>query len=267
MKKEEWKTTPSPVIPEDTAKLSFHFGRELFFQHPRTTMLMFGPKNAPTQQRQYLYVPFQATTDGSFTLENIAKSKIDKFCVLIITQFDGVPMADVFRVLLYQFYENIDGKCHIRYGLGMHYVKSTMFKGQIISGTKEELVTQLAAWVDHIKKTTARAIAAAGGKPVPMIAEPAAGGGEPVPAEAGVVPAAAARAAHAEPNADLLQQIISAIMGNWALAALIVLVILFLLQHIWYTRSQISYLTKRVDELESWQKKILLEVIERSRSS
>lgn len=47
----DWRVN-SPNDPmEDIAGVKFQQTRELTYQHPRTTMLMFGPKNAPGKQR------------------------------------------------------------------------------------------------------------------------------------------------------------------------------------------------------------------------
>jgi hypothetical protein len=249
--KEEWKANPTaPGVMEDVAKLPFHFTRNWFFQHPRTTMLMFGPKNAPTQQRHYLCVPFQETQDGKFTPENFAKVKLDKFAILIVTQFDGIPMADVFRVLLYQFYETVDGgKCQVRMGLGMHYIKSSMFKSQIISGTKDELVVQLASWVEHMKKNTISGKVAITGAAAQEASQDTVS--SPVQITAGhVAPPVGA-------GGDPLQQI----MQNWVILAIIGVVFLILLLHIWSCRSQISHLSSRVEELERSQKQLLLDFV------
>jgi hypothetical protein len=265
IKKEEWKALPPPV--EDVCKLNFSFARELNYQHPRTTMLMFGPKNAPTKQTHYLYVPFESNNGNSdFTIENIAKSKITKFAILFITQFDGVPMADVFKVLQYQFYENIgdNNKCSVRIGLQMHYIKSSMFKGQIMSGTKEELGSQIASWLDYVKKKSstggpARAIAAgdgAGGS-----GEGAVSGNASATGAGSVASGAVYTGSVNASQQDLTQQILAAMMNNIPALVLLVFALLFFFMHIWYTRSKIVYLTSKVRSLENFQKKVLVDLI------
>ncbi len=267
IRKEEWKSVTSPVV-EDVCKLGYSFCRELNYQHPRTTMLMFGPKNAPTKQTHYLYVPFENNNNGDFTIENIAKSKITKFAILFITQFDGVPMADVFKVLQYQFYENVDNKCTVRIGLQMHYIKSSMFKSQIMSGTKEELGSQIASWLDYVKKRSAGgtdiAPAGAGGATGGEASSPPPSGnaaGSTTSLIAGGQGVQYVSHANGAASQDLKQQLINAAMNNIPVVVLTVLVFLFFFMHIWYTRSQLAYLTMKVEKLQTFQRKVLVDLI------
>lgn len=133
---------------EDVMKLNFTFKREFSFSHPRTTMLMFGPKNAPTKQCHYAYLPSKIARTST-SMEELKNCKPKKFIVLFITQFDGIPMADVFKVLQYWSFEDTDKGCYAKAVLAIHYVKSSMFKGQILSGSKEEIVTQVASWFNY----------------------------------------------------------------------------------------------------------------------
>ncbi len=269
VRKEEWKSLTSPVV-EDVCKLGYSFCRELNYQHPRTTMLMFGPKNAPTKQTHYLYVPFENTNNGDFTIENIAKSKITKFAILFITQFDGVPMADVFKVLQYQFYENVDNKCTVRIGLQMYYIKSSMFKSQIMSGTKEELGSQIAGWLEYVKKRSAGGVgteiapAGAGGATGAEVSSPLTSGNAAGPTTSLIAGGQGVQyASHANGAAsqDLKQQLINAAMNNIPVVVLLVLVFLFFFMHIWYTRSQLAYLTMKVEKLQTFQRNVLVDLI------
>lgn len=229
-------------------------------------MLMFGPKNAPTKQTHYLFVPFENTNNNEFSIENIAKSKINKFAILFITQFDGVPMADVFKVLQYQFYENVDNKCTVRIGLQMHYIKSSMFKSQIMSGTKEELGSQIASWLDYVKKRSAGGV-------VKAIAPSAAAANAVMATTSSVTTIASSSApvgavghGSAAPQ-DLPQLLLNAILNNIPAMVLLVIVFLFFVMHVWYTRSQIAYLTKTIDELEEFQQTVLMDLINKVSSN
>jgi hypothetical protein len=93
--------------------------------------------------------------------------------ILTITFFEGIPMCDVFKVLLYSSFEmnsnsssssssssNIgtnDDNVHRDYftvvniGLYVHFVKSSFFKHQIQSGTKEEVNDQALKWLVFAK--------------------------------------------------------------------------------------------------------------------
>lgn len=109
--------------------------------------LMFGPKNAPATQVQYLYLPCKENiVGGAKSFDDLKGFKPLRGLVLTITQFDGIPMADVFKVMQYWTFESNSSSsqsCMVRVGVAMHYIKSTMFKSQILNGTKEELGDQV----------------------------------------------------------------------------------------------------------------------------
>lgn len=128
----------SRLVEEDThLKLQYSFCREFIYAFPRTTMLMFGPKLAPIKQSHYLHL----TKEGSDakSLDDLESAGLRRAVVLFVTKFDGIPMADVFKVLQYWVLEERGNGVYIQVGVAIHYVKSTMFKGQILSGTKEEV--------------------------------------------------------------------------------------------------------------------------------
>lgn len=106
---------------------------------------MFGPKNAPATQVQYLYLPCKENIAGAAKgVDDLRRFKPSRGLVLTITQFDGIPMADVFKVMQYWTFESLtNSSCTVRVGVAMHYIKSTMFKSQILNGTKEELGDQV----------------------------------------------------------------------------------------------------------------------------
>jgi len=142
----EWKRLDNTNIIEDTTNTPFTHYRELSSLHPRTTMLMFGPKNAPSKQIQYLYI---YPSNNSDDLSTVVPTNV---CVLTITQFDGIPMADVFKVLQYWIFvdDQRSSKIHCMIGLSIYYIKSTMFKSQIINGSKDELIQQCNKWNNYI---------------------------------------------------------------------------------------------------------------------
>jgi len=116
-------------------------------------MLMFGPKNAPGTQVQYLYVPHDVSTE-----ENLKLVRPKRGIILNITQFDGIPMADVFKVLQYwtfMSHPSDESKTIVKVGLAMHYIKSSLFKSQIFGGTRDELSDQLKKWFIFIVKRVA----------------------------------------------------------------------------------------------------------------
>lgn len=148
----EWTECQSKSnIPEDLLKLKFQYTRELKYLHPRTTMLMFGPKDAPGKQQQFLYLPQEsAASSNSESLRNIHPWQ---GVIMTITQFDGIPMCDVFRVVQYWAFEETDNGSDtaVHVGLNLHMVKSSMFKSQIVNGTKEELEEQVKKWNIYMK--------------------------------------------------------------------------------------------------------------------
>eukprot|EP01038_Epipyxis_sp_PR26KG_P006425 gene6425-8843_t len=143
----EWSRLKSTVM-EDIANLPFSYTRNVSYSHPRTTMLMFGPKNAPATQTQYLYLPCDKNIEER-NLESLETLRPRHGVILTITQFDGIPMADVFKVLQYWTFEPsalFSDKSTIRVGLHVHFTKASMFKSQIAGGTKEELTDQVKKW-------------------------------------------------------------------------------------------------------------------------
>ena len=73
----------------------------------------------------------------------------------------GIPLADCFKVLQYWTFEknrNMTGgesgeasndTTMVTVGLYIHYIKSTMMKGQVTSGVKEELIGLSKRWLAH----------------------------------------------------------------------------------------------------------------------
>lgn len=148
----EWQPLGRPV-PEDVSKVPFTYSRPFAYAHPRTTMLMFGPKNAPATQVQYLYLPSDM---GSETISTVRPRR---GLIVNITQFDGIPMADVFKVMQYWVFEASPSdptKTVVRVGLAMHYIKSSLFKSQIFGGTRDELTDQLKKWFPFADKLIAK---------------------------------------------------------------------------------------------------------------
>lgn len=150
----DWSAfTDSPLTKaQNPGEFPFQFVRTIDYLHPRTSMLMFGPKNATAKQKQYLYLP--KSSDSSTDAINRVTSGV----VLTATQFEGIPMCDVFEVLMYWSFRTVsgDGSGHIGrktcvvVGCGVNYLKSTLLKGQIFAGVKEELELLSKNWVSHV---------------------------------------------------------------------------------------------------------------------
>jgi hypothetical protein len=166
----EWEPF-SGAVPEDVTNTVFRWKRRFNNMHPRTTMLMFGPKNCSVKQDQYLslLVPTDvANKSGSLSLDQF---RVYGGVLLTIYEFDGIPMGDVFKVLQYYIFTpatvlsrdaargvaivNSNGKengSQVAVGLTIHFRKSTMFKSQIISGSSEESGAQARNWLDGAEK-------------------------------------------------------------------------------------------------------------------
>jgi len=148
----EWVPCTSPKVPEDVAKLSYCFTRQLNYNHPRTTMLMFGPKNAPTGQVQYLYLPIGSK---KLTTSELMAARPSRGVVFQLTTLQGIPMCDVFKICQYWSFTRHGGevgRTEMKIGMAIHYMKSTMFKAQIYGGTKEELTIMSLKWLQYAEK-------------------------------------------------------------------------------------------------------------------
>ena len=145
IKCDEWSPF-NQNVDEDVANIKFTHYRRCDYAHPRTTMLMFGPKNAPATQTQYLYL----LGDSNTGLSN--KKKPVKAIILTVTQFDQIPLADCFKVCQYWLFEDREvDSCAVRIGIHIHFIKSTLLRGQVISGSKDELtvlVKKYCAYLD-----------------------------------------------------------------------------------------------------------------------
>jgi hypothetical protein len=135
------------TIVEDSCHLKFVKKRPLKYLHPRTTMLFMGPKNVPVTQVHFVFAsPSNASND-------VITDETSSFVVLIMSVFEGVPMADYFKVLQYwTFYEIEDAtskKVEAVVGANVFYSKQTIFRSQISSGVKDELLSLSKQWMIH----------------------------------------------------------------------------------------------------------------------
>lgn len=156
----EWKPFTG-TVPEDVSRLKFTYTRSCTYAHPRTTMLMFGPKNAPAKQTQFLYVFGRGSSKNASAEGESHKSiRPRRALVLTMTQFDGIPMADMFKVLQYWAFEDgrpyskVSEVCSINIGVHVHFIKSTMLRGQVISGVKDELTVLAKKYITWARNRT-----------------------------------------------------------------------------------------------------------------
>lgn len=155
----DWSVLSTPTVPEDITGLAFSYSRTFNYSHPRTTMLMFGPKNAPAKQTHYMYLPIKSAAplkggEEIGTAAFISKQQVPKGVVMIVTQFDGIPMADCFKIVQYFTFEESSAATAattVRIGVNVHFVKYTMLKAQVRDGVKEELSVLSQKWCTYAK--------------------------------------------------------------------------------------------------------------------
>ncbi len=149
----EWSAVKD-LPSEDICKIPFVFSRTVDYLHPRTdSMINFmGPKNATANQIQFLYVP--KTVESSRHL-SVSELNVHRGIIMTLTQFQGIPMADVFKVLQYWTFEPTRNPTNgtlskksttVRMALAIHYCKMTMLKSSILSGTKDEVAILVQKW-------------------------------------------------------------------------------------------------------------------------
>ena len=115
-------------------------------------MLMFGPKNAPTGQVQYLYLPIGSK---KLTPSELLAARPSRGVIFQLTTLQGIPMCDVFKICQYWSFTRHGGevgRTEMKIGMAIHYMKSTMFKAQIYGGTKEELTIMSLKWLQYAEK-------------------------------------------------------------------------------------------------------------------
>lgn len=200
---------------EDVLKMKFSYTRTVSYLHPRTDSMVgfMGPKNATAVMQQFLYVPEKASG-------NALSKKFKKGMILMVTQFQGIPMADVFKVLQYWTFEpaGTDGQCTVRMALAIHYCKSTMLKGSILSGSRDELIILTKEWCNYISSKLTTAIAAKlssrkASSRVPSGAKAAAREGAPALADASAVELKAVTDALAKQLADVSKKLDKMVMA------------------------------------------------------
>jgi len=89
------------------------------------------------------------------------------FVILTVTQFDGIPLSDTFKVLQYFTFapsssdtrvtggsSTTGSHCHcvVRVGARVHFVKPTIMKSRVTSGVEEELSVLTRKWITFSEK-------------------------------------------------------------------------------------------------------------------
>lgn len=115
-------------VEGDLARECFDASRDVEYAHPRTTMLMFGPKSAKAFQSQHMrlvptppsappscpasVIPVEGRLSvplpGPPAPDSDSSARLSQALVLTVTKFQGIPMADCFQVLQYWSFEVIE---------------------------------------------------------------------------------------------------------------------------------------------------------------
>jgi uncharacterized membrane-anchored protein YhcB (DUF1043 family) len=136
--------TPLPAgssIAEDVSKLPFTFSRQCTYVHPQKKNAFMPAINAKVSQVQYAYVWGRNSSKS----ESVQGIRPKRAMVLTVSQFEGIPFSEYFKVLSYYGMDNSDGSsancstCTVRFGAAVHFCKSTMLKSQIQSGVIADL--------------------------------------------------------------------------------------------------------------------------------
>lgn len=128
---DEWVAGDATPL-EDVTGLTYSYTRNFVFEHPRTTMLFIGPKNAPAKQIQHLYCGGRKVDLDGWKPKQLINTMVSKF--------QGFPFADTFKVVMYWGITDAGGgKTTIHLGVKLHWITQTIFRGQIIAGTESEI--------------------------------------------------------------------------------------------------------------------------------
>ena len=161
----EWAPLTTGPVTEDISKLPFQFSRQCSYVHPQKKTAFVAATNAKVTQMQYLYVYGR----GSGTAGAVDSARPRRGMVLTVSQFEGIPFSDYFKVLAYYGFDDTGSgqgdatSCTIRFGAAVHFCKSTMLKSQFQSGVGGELGEFAKHYFAYAKKRTEKGIAAAGG--------------------------------------------------------------------------------------------------------
>mmetsp|Transcript_30233 Transcript_30233/g.60081 ORF Transcript_30233/g.60081 Transcript_30233/m.60081 type:complete len:420 (-) Transcript_30233:30-1289(-) len=155
------------------SKEVFSHKRVATFDYPRTTHLWVGPPMAGVTQAHYARID-----DGA------------RCIIAMSVEMNGIPYADVFAVEVRWVATNVADKViEIEVGVAVDFKKSSMFKGQIRSGTEEETGAIHMSLFEEMKRRVGE-MAAEAGEELEQEAGPGAAEGAVVVREEKVVVAA-----------------------------------------------------------------------------
>jgi hypothetical protein len=156
----EWSPLQNTTIAEDVSKLPFTMTRSATYMHPQKKNMFMAATDCKVLQTQYCYVwghssskiatggsSPQSTGENGESAEKAEPAHLQlqhirpkRAMILTVSQFEGIPFCDYFKVLAYYGFDDAEGSnrgeegCNIRLGVAVHFCKSTMLKSQIQSG-------------------------------------------------------------------------------------------------------------------------------------
>lgn len=135
-------------VSETFLGLSHSHSRNFSFAHPRTSLLMFGPRNAMAQQTQFLADDLVLAPTGGDSTRAII--------VTTVTRLSGFPLSDKFKVVQYWTATETGDPRRTRLTLGVRldFSGDTMFRRQIVSGTEVEARSLCQNWARYLLNTS-----------------------------------------------------------------------------------------------------------------
>ena len=134
----EWTPLDASSTSEDILNLTFSRCRNFSYAHPRSSMLMLGPRNTLAQQTQY----FSEITD----------SKTRTIVIMTVTKLSGFPLSDRFKVVQYWTASSATDprRTRLTVGVKLFFTAETIFRRQIVGGTESETKILSESWAHFL---------------------------------------------------------------------------------------------------------------------
>lgn len=196
----------------------------------------------------------------------MSDGSVDTVTFLTVTQLDGIPFSDCFKVL--QYWVCTRGadpqRTAVTCAVGVHFIKSTMMKGNITSGVREEMIPQVkrlfASLVNNIvdyailSSVSKSAIPSAVEQPILPVTETT-GSRRSVSSSLAMAAAAAASSSKASEETDRKTGGVLSMFEDRTFTMTVVGVLSFIVLYQFYSNSvilgSVSNLTAKIDKLES----------------
>ena len=198
-------------------------------------------------------------------MDRTSDGSVGTVTFLTVTQLDGIPFSDCFKVL--QYWVCVRGadplQTAVTCAVGVHFIKSTMMKGNITSGVREEMVPQVKRLLASIVANIVDyATLSSVGKPV----VPSGGGAAEQPSQVAEssssrkrsVSSAAAAAVSSSSSSDKVDRNVGGVLGMFedrTFTMTVVGVLGFIVLYQFYSQSvilsRVSNLGAKIDKLEN----------------